>query len=126
MITVLVFKILIKVFVLCKYFNFLEWNKHHRKETGHHLHGYAYISFFIRSGANLAKSFTKVKILHKKKKIPNCLTVRPHFGPNINSVFAAINLFILPQSEKTLVNKLLQQKPIFSMILWRIFFVKKV
>jgi hypothetical protein len=87
-----------------------------RKETGHHLQGYAYILFFIRSGANLAQSFTEVTIKQKENKIPSFLTVRPDFGPNTKSVFAAIYLFILPHSKKNLVNRSPQRKHIFSLI----------
>jgi len=48
--------------------------------------------FLILSGANLAHTFTKIPMKQKEKKNQNFLTVRPYFGPNIDSVFANQNL----------------------------------
>jgi len=46
-----------------------EVNQFSSKETGHHLQGYSYILSFIRSGANLAQTFTKVTFGQREKKI---------------------------------------------------------
>jgi len=48
--------------------------------------GGACIYFLIRKRANLAQAFTEIPKKEKEEKMPNCLTERPIFGPNFDSV----------------------------------------